>query len=70
MSKKLRRNRIAGIKIPEELRKRVMCSVCEKYILGTHEDPVISAPSLGRGLYHYDCAMLVWSELRKKENDE
>ena len=63
--RKSKRNRLAGIHIPEELKKRAICSLCEKSIGGTWRDPVISCPSLGKGVYHYKCAKLVWAELKK-----
>lgn len=63
--RKSKRNRLAGIQIPDELKKRSICECCGKYIGGTWKDPVISCPSLGKGAYHYDCAQLVWEELKK-----
>lgn len=69
MAKKSRRSRLADIRIPDELKKRAVCACCGKYIGGTHSDPVISAPSLGKGAYHYECAMLTWKFLKENDDD-
>jgi len=37
-----------------------ICSFCGRGIMGTVRDPVISARSLGPGLYHYGCSKKVW----------
>lgn len=69
MAKRKKLNRLAGIIIPEELKKRAVCACCGKAIIGTYRDPVISAPTLGKGCYHFECANLVWAELKRLENE-
>lgn len=64
--KKSKKDRLAGIRIPDELKKRAMCEHCKKAIRGTSKDPVISCPSLGKGSYHFKCANLIWAELKKE----
>ena len=70
MAKRKKMNRLGGIHIPDELKKRAVCAACKKSISGTVSDPVISAPSLGIGSYHDRCAREIWSEMRAKENEE
>jgi hypothetical protein len=65
MAKRKKLNRLAGITIPDELKRRAVCECCNKAIHGDHTDPVISAPSLGKGNYHFECAIAVWEELKK-----
>ena len=42
------------------------CSRCGKSIAVTPEDPVITASSLGAGLFHRKCASEVWAEKASK----
>lgn len=63
-------NRLGGIHIPDELKKRAICSHCKKSIAGSVKDPVISAPSLGKGAYHTGCADLLWKKMKEEENAE
>jgi len=75
--RKKKKNRLAGIHIPEADKKRTLCSWCKLYIIGSVKDPVISAPTLGKGTYHWSCAQEKWRGLKeeaekqlKKKNKE
>jgi len=37
-----------------------VCARCGRGIRATAVDPVVSAPSLGKGLYHAECAERQW----------
>lgn len=43
------------------------CSACSTIIRGTVADPIVSAPSLGRGVMHMECAQRVWRGIRVTE---
>jgi hypothetical protein len=67
MPKKSKRKRTADIRIPDSLKKKSLCAHCQKYIAGTVKDPVISAPSLGTGVYHYKCAVEIWKQQKSEK---
>ena len=40
--------------------KGCVCSRCGRPIRATKADPAVSAPSLGRGVQHWECAQRTW----------
>lgn len=47
-----------------------ICSLCGATIRATATDPVVTAPSLGKGAFHYACAFRVWNGIQDETPPE